>query len=302
MAFRLDLDKKATSAARKTLAKRLSKAAERFGDDDPGAALHDARKDLKKSRSLLRLMRPALTPELYRREMEILRGIARSLSAARDADVLPATLAGLREDCPGEVPEVAYVSLETRLLGRANGSDPGRTLGDRVADLEAASRRVEEWPLRDLGWDDLVGQLEWSYRRGRRAMGAARREPGDERLHEWRKRTKDLLYQLQLLDAAWPSVLDAYVTQSHRLADLLGDDHDLAVLLAVLGDNGTAPPAVEPIVRLVRRRRADLQARAWGLGIRLYAEPPKALRRRLAALISAARSHDDEVPPFQCAA
>ena len=215
--------------------------------------------------------------------------IAGALSAARDAEVLPVTLTRLREDYRSEVPETAYVALETRLVKEADGADGPGSLAGQSAGLWAASHRVEEWPLGRLSWDDIVRQLEDSFRRGRKALRSARRQPSVENLHEWRKRVKDLLYQLRLLAAAWPSVIEAYAEQSHRLADLLGDDHDLAVLLSVMGeDTGPgeeAPPPTKPLVTLAERRRRDLQAEAWLLGERLYGEAPKALRRRMEGLI-----------------
>ena len=93
------------------------------------------------------------------------------------------------------------------------------------------------------------------------AFGHARRQPSDENLHEWRKRLKDLLYQLRLLQAAWPTVLGAYVQEAHRLADLLGDDHDLTVLISVLRDSaGPAtllPTSADPLIELAAQRRAN---------------------------------------------
>lgn len=52
-------------------------------------------------------------------------------------------------------------------------------------------------------------------------------------LHELRKRTKDLLYELELLCCVWPEMIGPLVEQAHHLTDLLGDDHDLAVLRAI---------------------------------------------------------------------
>ena len=59
--------------------------------------MHGARKDLKKTRALLRLVRPALPGKVYRRENRELRDIARALSSTRDADVLVAVVDGLHK-------------------------------------------------------------------------------------------------------------------------------------------------------------------------------------------------------------
>jgi CHAD domain-containing protein len=298
MAFRLDLDKKPAAAARRTLAKRLAKAAEREHGEDVPTAVHDARKDLKKSRSLLRLLRPALDDDLYDREMTDLRQVARALSSARDAEVLPVTLAELREHYPNEVPEAACRELEARLAKDADVTEGSRSLADQSAALEAASQRVREWPLAELSWGDITARLGDSFRRGRKAMRSARWQPSDENLHEWRKRVKDLLYQLGLLEAAWPTVVRAYAGESHRLADLLGDDHDLAVLRFRLGEGagpweGISTPLRQQLDALAERRRVELQAEAWLLGERIYGEAPRALEQRIDRLVRTARSHSD---------
>jgi len=299
MAYRLNLAKKAPRTTRKALSERLAKAVGRAGRPDSDEALHDARTDLKKSRSLLRLLRPGLKPQDYAEEMSALREIGQALSAARDADVLPATLATLRRRWPDAVPEPVYMSLEARIGDHAQGADAGAVLGGQVGALREAQGRVEAWDLR-LRWDDVLDEFTCTYRRGRRAMRRARREPTDENLHEWRKRVKDHHYHLRLLGAAWPGVLAAYAAESRRLADLLGDDHDLAVLAAVLReglpsrvDDPIHEEHLELLVTLTEDRRLDLQGEAWLLGARLYGEPPGALRHRIGLLVAAARSQSD---------
>ena len=66
-------------------------------DTSPAEAVHEARKDLKKIRSAIRLVRKSLGDELYRRENNHYRDIGRELSGFRDAEVLVETLDGLQE-------------------------------------------------------------------------------------------------------------------------------------------------------------------------------------------------------------
>ena len=72
MSYQLDLHKRPTTTARRTLAGQLEQAIGRLQvepERDLRVALHGVRLDLKRSRSLLRLMRPALPVEIYEREM-----------------------------------------------------------------------------------------------------------------------------------------------------------------------------------------------------------------------------------------
>jgi CHAD domain-containing protein len=130
-----------------------------------------------------------------------------------------------------------------------------------------------------------------AYARGRDALACVERERSVEALHEWRKRVKDLWYHQRLLRDAWTAPLKAMAAESHRLADLLGDDHDLAVLAErVTGSEGSATLDNETLLSLIAERRAELQEAALELGHRIYAEKPKAYGRRLARYLAAARA------------
>ena len=148
--------------------------------------------------------------------------------------------------------------------------------------MKATRGRIDEWPLRQSGWKALEPGLLRSYVRGRKALATAHREPTVENLHEWRKRVKDLWYHLRLLTPLAPGIVGGQAEEAHRLSDLLGDDHDLAVLRAAL-ETGAGALAVDldAVNGLIDHRREQLQAEALHVGARLYAESPSAFGRRL---------------------
>ena len=115
-------------------------------------------------------------------------------------------------------------------------------------------------------------------------MTGALKDPSDEKLHEWRKRVKDLRYQLELLEPVWPDVMKATAEQANVLSDLLGDDHDLAVLRELLGGelkDVLSKEASETLQALIDRKRADLQHSSASLSEKLFAESPKQFESRL---------------------
>lgn len=246
-------------------------------DSSPEDAVHEARKDMKKLRSLLRLARGELGKGVVARENAFFRDTARELSAARDTDVMLETLRAL--DLP------AGEGWELRKLvqaHRGSGGD-GRETAMRgvVAMLREARERVPEWPLERDSFDAIAGGLERTYRRGMRDLRSARDEPSTEALHEWRKRVKDHWYHHTLLRRLWPPVMTAVADEAHELSNLLGDDHDLAVLAGWV--RAHADGSAE-FFQAVDARRAALQADALALGERLYAEKPSAYVRRLGRL------------------
>jgi CHAD domain-containing protein len=284
MAYRLEFAESAGAAARRCAIERVEDAIAQLdlgSADDREGAVHEARKDIKKTRALLRLYRGDLGDGTYRYENRELRDAGRALSGIRDADVLAETIGGLAERYAGQLPAACFDALREQL-----GADdvPGSSVEQSVdvarARLAGVLGRVDDWPLGRSGWSAVGQGLRRSYARGRREFERAGDDPSDERLHEWRKRVKDLRYQQQLLRDAWPQVIGAQAKSAKALAELLGDDHDLALLAERV--------ELDEVGALIARRRAELQAEAFRLGRRLYAESPKRFGARIGRYLRAA--------------
>jgi CHAD domain-containing protein len=268
-AFRLKQDEAIPNGVRRIARGRIDHAIDGLADASE-EGVHDARKDMKKLRALLRLVRGEVGDKVFRREADTFRDAARELSGVRDADVMLATLADLEERYDADVGPVRQ-ALEAHRL-RTAGGGRRQAAQTAIAILTEARARVDDWPLERDGFEALEDGLERIYRRGRRDWRAALKEPSTENLHEWRKRVKDLWYHCSILQESWKPVMTALADEAHELSDRLGDDHDLAVLL----DFGAE--SLEP---LIAARRAELQEEAFAYGSRLYADKPKTFVRRI---------------------
>lgn len=248
--------------------------------------VHDARKNLQKSRAALRLLRETLGERTYRRENTMLRDAARALNRARDARVLAVALQGLRANGSGLQRDSASSELE-RLL-RAEQTQVQRELRENGAlnqqrgALQQLVRRSTRWRVGKGGWSDLGPAFRRIYRSGRQAVPAPGARPDDAALHEWRKRTKYVRYALQMLEPMRPSLLSPMVKEAHRLTECLGDHHDLSLLAVKARDfshrNGIS---VAALLDAIERHQARLVARSLRCGTRLYQARPKALTERL---------------------
>jgi CHAD domain-containing protein len=247
-------------------------------DSSPEEAVHDARKDMKKLRAVVRLVRAEVGDDVYRRENACFRDAGQELSGVRDADVMLNTLEKLHKEIPASDAADLRQALEAHKLRTAAGTR-SQASAQVVEILTAARRRVGRWPLDSDGFEAVAGGLSRIYRRGRTDFRRARAEPTTENLHEWRKRVKDLWYHLTIVRTAWPPVMDALADEAHALSEHLGDDHDLSVLLAWAEEH--APGSAAAIAEPVERRRDELQAAAFELGARVYADKPRAFMRRL---------------------
>lgn len=256
-------------------------------DKNDSGAIHDARKRFKKTRAALRLVRSNLGRKPYRRANGLLRDAGRNLSRLRDAQVLGETLAALAKRFPEKSYQKAFGKVSQTLAARqqlatAEGQARAEEVAVKVAALEA---QVTQLPVGD-NWSSVEPNLSRTYGRGRKASKSAYRHPSDESFHEWRKSVKDLWYHLRILNPLWPKVIKELAAQASTLADLLGDEHDLAVLAQTLAAEPKAfgsAGEVEVILGLIEGRREALRSDARLLGQRLYADKPTAFSDRFGA-------------------
>lgn len=289
-AFRLKREERLDDGLRRIAAGRAEAALERLRgvspDDEAGFhdAVHGARKDLKKLRAIVRLLRDRLGEEEYEAQNQRYRDAARALSASREAKVKLETLDALRERFPN-LPAgtlAAWRAALERDRDAAVEEVDSTSLSESIELIEGGRDSIERWDLGAGSWRLIGRGLGRVYRRGRRALREAEPAPTEESFHDWRKRAKDLWYLLVILSPAWPEVLEATADQAHRLTDLLGDHHDLAVLRADLATRGFGNES-EAFANAIATREDELATAAFEVGHRLYAEKPKAFRARLRA-------------------
>ena len=258
---------------------RAAGGAERPADRDK--AVHAARKRLKRARAVVRLLHGALDPADFAHANQTLRDTGHALADARDAAVIVETLEGLRKELPADLYAPGR-AVAKRVLETPGGLESG------LAALAELRERAASWVIDGDGWDVLRPGLKRVYRDGRDTMSVLvvgeLDGHGAEMFHEWRKRAKDLWHHCEVLENVWPDLFKPLAGAFHDLADLLGDEHDLAVLRVTLRADadvrGEPADRLGPMIEVIDRKRIDLQGRAKALGEKLFAEKPGALLRR----------------------
>lgn len=248
-------------------------------------AIHEARKSCKRSRSILRLLSKHAKARCQE-ENGVFREVARALSPYRDADVRLRTLDLIEKRYEGDATELA--PLRELLAEKPDATVPWAlpTAVERARQsaVEARERlRMMELPA-ITSFEFVETGLKRSYKRGRQAMKASLKSGDDEAVHEWRKRVKDLDYQLQTLRPLWPPVLKGFHKELDELADVLGEHNDNVVLLRDLRERAPelmSAKAMRTFTKTVEEMNVEIRARAEEIGQRLYAEKPKAFLKRL---------------------
>jgi CHAD domain-containing protein len=269
---------------RKQLEKALESLAVRRLSDE---RVHDARKRIKRARAALRLLRAALGKGAYTRENAALRDVARPLSQVRDSKVLLDTLDKLNERFDRKCRGLSLdgfrgalnrerQALRRQVLGRAAPLKP------QINTLRKVRSHAKNWHVGKQDWSVIGSGLERVYDQGRTALSEAEAEGTPEAFHEWRKQVKYLRHELEFLAPVWPEVLRELAGQAHKLADDLGDEHDLTVLREkAQAHQDTLSTDLSILQALIDRRRTELRDEALTRGRQLYEEKPREFATRL---------------------
>ena len=309
MGYVLKPGRRVQREVRRVATERLGGAIERLdrvlSDRTPidlDTIVHEVRKRCKATRGLARLVEPALGDDFASFDRAV-RDAANQLSALRDAHVVVATFDSLIASGSGDDAVRVMRDRQAALSfgatqhsgGRAGAVGQVQTARALLVDALDSSQR---WKI-PSGFDTVETGLATTYRRGRSSLRRALADPTDHRLHEWRKSVKYLWYQMQLVHNGSPSVLGPLIEQLDQLAEALGDDHDLAVLVELLDehpdDYGT-PSDVAHVRTLARDRQQQLRAHALRSGATIYAEPDHAFAHRIARYWQATVDVGPELP------
>jgi CHAD domain-containing protein len=261
-------DKSVEQAVRRIAVAQLDQAIallESPGQPDE-AAIHSVRKHIKRLRGLIRLVQPGFSA--FERENAALRDAADCIAPLRDGDVMQKTLATL-----GPVPHT-YPAFSGAIsqLGRA-----GRSAEQDAADIAACAAilpdirdRALGWKVRPRGFGAARKGLRQTFEAVQDKMAATLRRPTGRRVHDWRKRVKDHLYQVQLIEPVLPEALGTRAKDTDELAELLGQHHDLTVMREHAEQLALPHAEAARLAAAIAARQESLLSRALPLGARLF--------------------------------
>ncbi len=257
--------------------------------DRPGSSrsedLHDMRLCIKRMRAMWRLLRPLFYERIYQRENARLRDVSKRLAKFRDDEVMGATLQSLANKTTLKKMQTALQELEHEIAPAPEwNQDLESALHSAGKAMRKSSRAHGNLTIKALGWLAFSPGLNLSYRRACKSFHRASQLSTDEQFHVWRKRVKDLLYQLEFILPAWPRRIPPQYSKLKELAALLGENHDLAVLRQRITDHQArdgARNSCEPVCALVNREIGKLSNEAISCGNSLFITDDKEWIERL---------------------
>jgi CHAD domain-containing protein len=254
--------------------------------------VHEVRKALKRWRALLRLLARPLGEQADQMRIEA-RELMRAIAGARDAQSALDALADLRK---AELP-FSPTSTETirarlsEMRDTAEAKSFTKTMRDRLSRyLDYATLSLERWPLKAIDFDIATDGLTSTYRRARQLVPDTWSDAEAEHLHDLRRRVVEHRHQMDLVEPLWPRLGKVWAEEAQRLRKQLGSCQDLAVLVEFTAPYQPLAPWRSRLSPLIEARHKAHLKTAERLAGRLFAEKPKAFRRRIAALWSARQS------------
>ena len=292
MGFRLKLREPLSDGLKRVFREQMESALElcRHPAKQRGVTVHEVRKHLKKLRAAMRLAIPEVGRNRHAREDCCVRKIGRLVSDLRDAQVRLQTLIQLRDETAKKPENSPFRHIE-ELLSLERESFSAAFAGwqkQAIPQLERVETRLLKWPLEDLTWKQVCGVVAKIYKRGQRGLAKTIDDPEPENFHAWRKRVKDLWYQLRILQPVNRVVLTEMARDAEVLGELLGREHDLNFLWARLekeSSDEALRDELAQVEKLIRKRGKRLRTNALELGRRFYAEPAKAFAKRISFFV-----------------
>jgi CHAD domain-containing protein len=253
------------------------------------AIIHDYRKEQKRWRAVLRLLRPMLGEEGQQLRIEA-RDLARELAGPRDAQSAMDALEDVMEEKQAQdvLSPRSVKTLTARLEQSKTSMETAKLTAKRRERLNEALDRavgsVATWPIDQMTFRDVADRMTAAYRRARKIQPDDWATASPEALHELRQAVVIHRYQMELVEALWPRLGQTWIEEAQRLRNRLGQYQDLTVLTALTGPRQILAPWRSRLLPLIALRQAEHLKRARRISGRLFAETPKAFRKRIEAL------------------
>ncbi len=233
------------------------------------------RKSLRRARALVVLCRDMMPRSAYKQIVSRLRVANRATSAHRDSDMLMGLLGKLRRKGQAE-DAVAALRSEIRSKRRSLGADQRRVIvlcsTAGIADLPEL---FDEALGLDTSWEQVSEGLAKTYRAARKAMRKSQKSAELDLLHDWRKRTKELNHQVELLTSGEGCPISDTAQTYAKLAKQLGQITDLLALRKKLEDSSIGSNEASRLDKTARHRTRDLLPDCYATGVAAFPCGPR---------------------------
>jgi CHAD domain-containing protein len=241
-------------------------------------AIHDIRVLMKKSRAVMRLIGNQIDEESFNRNYDTFRDVGRLMCSWRDTSVHRKTLKQLKKSYPeifdflGANEKVKKL-LEKTVSAAAPVPELKNDLEKIAMMLTKAGFRIRFESLKSLDPRTLLQELDKTYNIVIEKYLICRNDAKPLKIHEFRKRAKDFLYQLYFFRPLNQSVIKSIEKKLDIMTQNLGKYHDLAQLIKILGYKYSKPdriPALDELIIVIREEQDRYLLKTWPVAHKIF--------------------------------
>ena len=242
-------------------------------------AVHDYRKALRRGRAVLSLVAKALPKSERRAVRRALQEARRAVSTARDHAVAPDVLTNLSLDEVSR--EAANAVLANAQAAMPTAAEIKQLLAEGAARAAAQVEALEAALPAGISWEVVSDGVRDVFEAAAQARSAAKRSK--RQFHQWRRRSKELTYQLEVLGG----FAGSNVAELEHEIEAIADTQSPAVDLIMARDfirtygQGIAPEAFDQLVHSIDTQLDDLMRDSRNAGKAIFQKPAKKFARRL---------------------
>ncbi len=251
-------------------------------------SVHELRKNIKKIRGILRLLRHEIGRDKYHELNDMYREIAQKVAVLRD------------DTSQIELLESMQKQVDDGKINRAMSKAIRQVERKRKDEFSEFYRRNRHYSVcyDILAVKEVVRELDFAgdpdyyilkslkriHKRARSAWEISGFLKTDEIYHYWRKQVKYLMYQMMILNIAWPDYFKAYISELNKLSGLLGKLHDLNLFNEHINEEKLIvlkPHQKKSLLKYIYRKRSTLKKRIEQVGETLFSESSEAFSMRI---------------------
>jgi CHAD domain-containing protein len=234
-------------------------------------SVHDIRVLMKKSRAVMRLISSQVDKEFYERQYQAFREVGLRTCSWRDTSVHRKMLKNLKKRYPDLFSDLSdNKELEVLIKKPPAKSEPSPIVFNEIEALytilSKAGYRVRFENLNNLNPKILINDLEKTYRSVTEIYLECRNNLKLSKMHEFRKRAKDFLYQLYFFRPLNPSTIKSLEKKLDYLTQNLGKYNDFSQLIKNLNykyRKGAASSGLDEFILIIREEQDKYLSNVW---------------------------------------
>jgi CHAD domain-containing protein len=247
--------------------------------------VHDIRVLMKKSRATMRLLLTQLDKESYNKEYLTFREVGGIMRLWRETSVHRKTLKDFRKRYPDIFSRLGENEKLSRLIKKPDEiQEPPATMKENIEKindlLNKSKYRIRFHSMNTLDPKLLLKELELTYNNVMDCYLTARNNPKTVNLHEFRKRSKDFLYQLYFFRPIRPSVVKSLEKKLDAMTQNLGRYNDLAILIKAFDykySNAENNNALDELIVIIRHEQDRHLSKVWPTAYKIFCPGQKML-------------------------